>query len=1086
MALGGLVILQSSQPPKPDSASRFAQPIVGNWSYTLAFGESCIGCDNGRSLYGHLGDDYGAPEGTPVSAISSGEVVLAATGDNAGFGNAVTVKHALADGRTVYSLYAHLKEIEVKQGDKVVLGQPIGSVGRTGTATGPHLHLAVKDKPDLGKGYSGSNFTGDELQIDSITYYRPSKFIEQQRPATTGAKAYVAGTDGIGLRLRVEPNLAARVVVVIPEGSEVTLRDGLQYADGYTWRRVQYQGQEGWVASRYLVFDSEVTTPASATPSKLTQARTDGLTVIPPQGQTSERSVVLSATTPGSASDRYKLQFEVRPVGAAFSATTHESTFVSGSSVARVAINGLSDGGYRWRVRVLDAQGKSSAWILFGTFATAADFNVRAALVPVALFSFRPSLVFAGDEVLFTAVAEPALGLSFRWDLGGGQTAQGREVTRVFTASGEYAVSLEVETAAGVKARHVETVQVVPLALREAINRLVDQTISNLDEIVTTAKQLAEAADYFQKGVDETETKVVTTAVFNAIGAVMEFREFKEGIELSIKEIVAKEVRTELVAQVSDRIVGGLFNSVQPQSYHSLFIPNLEWYVEGRKQLLMFWRGQFIGGTANLTLGQAEALTRELNARLAGNTSSRNHYQDQAHLPLTYADLKRFDENSWTYQLAEPVYNVSLGVLVGTASFGSTGLAAAILPAAATIADTTQGQLSLLAEQDVNVQMVGLSVGVLANGTLAAKQLSENALLGLQKVQATPLPPRPTGSISIHNETEGGIDLFGFTEHWFATKAYSDVTVRNTGTVPALYRLDAAFNRQFTTTQLFALPSLGIGERSYDIEVLITHHGIQLKPGELVTLRYEYLGDSGGSIPSGEIRFTLTGVAGDGFYYLGQTSTKFGTTFIDHQGRVLDPARTAGLLLTPVPLHSKVVVQDTGGPYRLTLSLANPVEYPVLTTLKQRLPPDAELLDGGRASRSGGELVWDVDLQPGRFATLEVVFNSRQLSGGTSLPAATLSMRDPVNDRWLTFTNAAVVTQLGASDRPRFTTVQLSPAGVSMSLAGKIGTAYRVDVSSDLTSWLPLGTWTNVTGIVEVQDTNTSNLSRRFYRALVK
>ena len=90
-------------------------------------------------------------------------------------------------------------------------------------------------------------------------------------------------------------------------------------------------------------------------------------------------------------------------------------------------------------------------------------------------------------------------------------------------------------------------------------------------------------------------------------------------------------------------------------------------------------------------------------------------------------------------------------------------------------------------------------------------------------------------------------------------------------------------------------------------------------------------------------------------------------------------------------------------------------------------------------------------------------------------------MRDPLND-----TNSAAVTQLDVGDRPRFKRVELLPTGVSMSLAGRIGGVYRLDVSPDLTNWLPLDTWTNVTGVVEMQDTTQSNLGRLFYSADVK
>jgi murein DD-endopeptidase MepM/ murein hydrolase activator NlpD len=63
-----------------------------------------------------------------------------------GWGNRVVIRHTLADGHVVYSLYAHLmpRSVIVRAGDVVTAGQPIAKVGRTGRATAPHLHLEIR------------------------------------------------------------------------------------------------------------------------------------------------------------------------------------------------------------------------------------------------------------------------------------------------------------------------------------------------------------------------------------------------------------------------------------------------------------------------------------------------------------------------------------------------------------------------------------------------------------------------------------------------------------------------------------------------------------------------------------------------------------------------------------------------------------------------------------------------------------------------------------------------------------------------------------------------------------------------------
>ncbi len=93
---------------------------------------------NGVAQRPHLGLDYRVRTGTPVGAMNEGTVLLAR------FlyfeGNCVVIDH----GQGFLTLYLHLSEITVKEGDTVKRGQEIGLSGGTGRATGPHLHVAVR------------------------------------------------------------------------------------------------------------------------------------------------------------------------------------------------------------------------------------------------------------------------------------------------------------------------------------------------------------------------------------------------------------------------------------------------------------------------------------------------------------------------------------------------------------------------------------------------------------------------------------------------------------------------------------------------------------------------------------------------------------------------------------------------------------------------------------------------------------------------------------------------------------------------------------------------------------------------------
>ena len=81
----------------------------------------------------HLGVDYAAPVGTPVSAAADGLVTTA--GWLGGYGKTVRIRHA----NGYETLYGHLSRIQVRPGQRVAQGTPIGAVGSTGLSTGPHL-----------------------------------------------------------------------------------------------------------------------------------------------------------------------------------------------------------------------------------------------------------------------------------------------------------------------------------------------------------------------------------------------------------------------------------------------------------------------------------------------------------------------------------------------------------------------------------------------------------------------------------------------------------------------------------------------------------------------------------------------------------------------------------------------------------------------------------------------------------------------------------------------------------------------------------------------------------------------------------
>jgi murein DD-endopeptidase MepM/ murein hydrolase activator NlpD len=86
----------------------------------------------------HKGIDIGGSKGSPILAAQEGKVIYRGRGFR-GYGNMVLIEH----GNEWATLYAHLQKIKVKQGQTVAAGAQIGTMGRTGRATGVHLHFEL-------------------------------------------------------------------------------------------------------------------------------------------------------------------------------------------------------------------------------------------------------------------------------------------------------------------------------------------------------------------------------------------------------------------------------------------------------------------------------------------------------------------------------------------------------------------------------------------------------------------------------------------------------------------------------------------------------------------------------------------------------------------------------------------------------------------------------------------------------------------------------------------------------------------------------------------------------------------------------
>lgn len=126
---------------EPVEGLGFVKPAEGPYSSPFGVTRTYVprtkGCEGSTSV--HNGQDIAIPTGTAVTAPMGGTVILADP-DLFFEGGCVFLDH----GRGLVSVFMHLSQVDVKAGDVVRTGEPLGLSGATGRVTGPHLHWAIK------------------------------------------------------------------------------------------------------------------------------------------------------------------------------------------------------------------------------------------------------------------------------------------------------------------------------------------------------------------------------------------------------------------------------------------------------------------------------------------------------------------------------------------------------------------------------------------------------------------------------------------------------------------------------------------------------------------------------------------------------------------------------------------------------------------------------------------------------------------------------------------------------------------------------------------------------------------------------
>ena len=195
-----------------------------DWYITSPFGKRTHPVTKQKNVM-HYGDDLGTNcKNWPQYALEDGIVVSVRTGkkdkDGSGYGNYVKIKYERIGIRV---FHGHLDKVYVKLNQKVTHDTCIGLTGKTGTATGIHLHLGLQT-------ISSSTW----LDPDKYDYIPPTEIIKPvERNEDVDQLKILKST----LRVRKEPNLKGEILGFAPKDA---IYDDLSVSeeDGYKWHKI--------------------------------------------------------------------------------------------------------------------------------------------------------------------------------------------------------------------------------------------------------------------------------------------------------------------------------------------------------------------------------------------------------------------------------------------------------------------------------------------------------------------------------------------------------------------------------------------------------------------------------------------------------------------------------------------------------------------------------------------------------------------------------------------------------------------------------------------------------------------------------
>jgi murein DD-endopeptidase MepM/ murein hydrolase activator NlpD len=189
----------------------------------------------------HTGHDLAkSPQGgEPIYAVTDGVVKYAEFAGNNGFGNLVFIQH----NDTLFTRYAHLREIHVQRNQQVTAGQIIGLLGTTGRSTGNHLHF------DLMVTGNALDWPGKERMRALQQYIDPRTWFNNHPTIIANGSQMMRVIANDGLNVRARPSTNGEKQYALEHNAIITVKSIVLQANNLSWRELL---AGGWVADKFL------------------------------------------------------------------------------------------------------------------------------------------------------------------------------------------------------------------------------------------------------------------------------------------------------------------------------------------------------------------------------------------------------------------------------------------------------------------------------------------------------------------------------------------------------------------------------------------------------------------------------------------------------------------------------------------------------------------------------------------------------------------------------------------------------------------------------------------------------------------